>query len=181
MGGAYHRWGVRMEGGEKTNHDLCRGSPCQHRIATAAVGLDVSGGIGGGIEKEGHSFHRGSLLVSSWCSPSQISLPSMENFAHMRLDVTGVNELGWRNVLWLQSSGCGRFRCALSHMGIEFGVGSGAQKGGKGANEPRRCASLVPPSLPPSVGPHPAHIVLTWFFRLALGRYVVSWMKRTKE
>jgi hypothetical protein len=44
LGGTCRRWGVRVEGRAKVNHDLRRGSPCQRRVSTAMVGLDVSAG-----------------------------------------------------------------------------------------------------------------------------------------
>ena len=61
-------------------------------------------GIGRGIGKDEQDFHRGLLLWHPcrashflgppWCSPSHIPPPSMENVAHMQLDVTGCEQTG---------------------------------------------------------------------------------------
>ena len=68
--------GVRVEGRVKVNHDLRCGSPCQCRVSTAMVRLDVSAG---GWEERLEKMNTMKVVfvsVTHWPGPLCLSLPN---------------------------------------------------------------------------------------------------------
>ena len=93
LGGTCHRWGVCVEGRAKVNHNLRRGSSCQHRVPTVMVGLDISAGGWEERLEETNTMKVVFIFVTHQASPPCLSLPKScierERAAHNPLERGG--------------------------------------------------------------------------------------------